>query len=95
MSLKEELKALLEDAVDETSGQMSMAADEAADYIAARAQHLAAAVGQAGFDEAVRAERNSVALHIGIMGVGNAAEVEARFVGIVHGALRIGAAMLA
>ena len=75
--------------------QISSSIDDASGYGAARAAHLANAVGQPGFDEAVRAERDNVALRIGILGVNNTEEVEARLAGVLHGALRLGAALLA
>lgn len=95
MSLKSEVKALLVDALDETGAELSASVDDAAEYIAVRSEHLANAVGEPGFDRAVRTERNNIALHIGLTGSANATSAEERISGILQGVLRIGATLLA
>lgn len=57
------MRAALQAAAAETGHAVH---DSVAVYAAARAAHLAGIVGQPGFDEAVAAERDAVALYAGV-----------------------------
>ena len=71
-----------------------MATDEAAAYVKEQAEKLVPFVGTNEYNEAARAIRDSVALHLGVQATQNAEQVESRFVGILQGVLRLGAAAL-
>lgn len=66
-----------------------------ADYAAARAQHLSESVGEPGFDEALVAERDNVILFSASTAIDRADAVDARILGLVEGALAMGARALA
>lgn len=64
-------------------------------YAAQRAVHLSLIVGEPGYEEAVMIEAQNVALKAGILTVETADATDARVVGVIQGALRIGAVALA
>lgn len=86
MDLQTEFEELL-------AGTINNAASVAA-YAAQRAAHLATIFGEPGFDEAVKAEIQNVALEAGIAAVDSADAADARIVGIITGALKVGVAAL-
>ncbi len=59
-------------------------------FAAQRAAHLAALVGQPGFEQAVRAEADSVALEAAKHAVRAGDATDARIAGIIQGVLSIG-----
>jgi hypothetical protein len=87
-------KDLLEDALEETGLALKQRAQSIAVYMAERAAHLATIAHEPGFEQAVRAERNSVALRAGLSMSAEAESLDQRIIGIIQGALRIGAAAL-
>ena len=93
--VKHELEALLTDAIAETGASLQQGAAELAAYAAERAAHLATLVDDPGFQEAVRAERDAVALKAGITAVQQADAADARIVGVIQGALALAANLLA
>jgi len=95
MSLQNDFKELLEDALEETGVEVEKNLDEVSEYAAARAQHLSTIVGEPGFMQAVRAERDNVAIEAGLATVDTAEAVDARIRGVLQGALSIGAKFLA
>lgn len=95
MDAKAELQALISDAIDDLGLSASASLDYVAEYAAERANHLAAAVGEPGFMQAVEAEARNVSLRAAIAAVGVADETDERFVRIVQGGLRIVAGLLA
>ena len=78
---------LLKDALDETGVSLSRARDEVLLYTAQRAAHLSTLVGQPGFELALRAERDSVALYAGVSASIQATAAEGRILGIIQGIL--------
>ncbi len=94
MDIQEEFRKLLGDAAAETGREFAVTKDELATYMHERALHLSTIVGEPGYDQAVRAERNNVALRAGIIASDAADAVDARLLGLLGGALRIGAAVL-
>jgi hypothetical protein len=64
-------------------------------YASQRAAYLSSLVGQKGFDEALIAERDSVALKAGVSAVASADAFDARVVGIIQSVLLLGANALA
>lgn len=90
----EDIRTLLDDAVSETDRSLAQSTANVAGYAAERAAHLERAVGQPGFAEAVRAERDAVALYAGLAAVGEADAVDDHLLGIVQGALALGARAL-
>jgi hypothetical protein len=68
---------------------------ELAEYASERALSLSVAVGQPGYDEALTAARDSVALKAGVMVVEDADSVDMHLLGLIAGALAFAARMLA
>ena len=95
MDIGQELIDLLRDAAHETGYELreELLVPVAA-YTAERASFLSTLIGQPGFSEAVRAERDNVALKAGIAAVGSADKIESRLIGIVQAILAIGARVL-
>jgi len=89
MSTKDEFKALIEAAVAETGVKLKEAPAKLAAYMAERATHLSTISSEPGFDQAVRAERNNVALRAGIAAHDMASSVDYQFLGLIQGALRM------
>ncbi len=86
----DQFTAALDTALRETGLQLEKSAHEVAVYAALRSVQLTKAVGQKGFQEAVVAERDAVALYAGIQAVNNADAADARILGLIHGALAMG-----
>jgi hypothetical protein len=91
----ESIEALLKDAIAETGATLAKGADELALYVAGRSAHLATLVEDPGFDLAIRAERDAVALEAGLAAVEQAEAADARLLGIFQGVLAMGAKALA
>jgi hypothetical protein len=64
-------------------------------YAALRLAHLATCVGQPGYMRAVIAERDSVAIRLGIVTTSGADRGDQELLGMIGGALATGARMLA
>lgn len=94
MDTKQEFADLLEAAVEETGVALGASRAELAAYMAERAAHLSLIVHEPGFDQALMAERNNVALRAGLEMSDQARAVDQKIVGIIGGALRIAAAAL-
>lgn len=92
--LKQEFLVLIEDAVADTGATLEKSASEVAHYAAERADHLSSIVGEPGFDEAVKAERDNVALFAAMSAVENADAADARLKGMLQGALAMGAKLI-
>lgn len=95
MDTKHQFEQLLKDALKETGASMSASAKEVAQFMHERALHLSAIAGQPGFDQALRAERNSVAMRAGLKLADNAELADQRLVGLIQGMLGIAAGALA
>ncbi len=97
--MKTEFLNLLARTVSEIGAQADVEKLEGvAAYAAERAAHLATIVHEPGFEDAVDAERDAVALKaaqaITEAADGADAAIRARIVGLVHGALSLGARAL-
>ncbi len=90
----DELLALLKAAADELGGHALNNLDDVRSYAAERARHLASIVSEPGFDEAVIAERDAIALRLGISAVYTADATDQRILGVLHAALQIAAKAL-
>lgn len=88
------IQGLLEDALAETGVSLTKGAEELALYAAGRSAHLATLVDDPGFDQAVRAERDAVALEAGLSAVRQGDAADAQIVGIIQGAIAMGARAL-
>lgn len=95
MNTQETFKSMLDDVVKETGVQLKEAPAQLALYMAERASHLATLTLEPGFDQAVIAERNSVALRAGLTAHDQAVALDWRIIGIIQGALRVAAVALA
>ena len=89
------LKNMLEIALAEISADLESTVDGVAAYAAQRMAVLATLVGQPGYEEAVIAERDNVAMFAGIGAVDTADAAAQRLLGIVQGVLSLGAQLLA
>jgi len=89
MTPNEAFKEQLESALTETGLQLQRSAAEVAAYTAQRALHLSTIVGQPGYAEAVKAERDAVALYAGITAVNNADAADNRIIGIIQSGIAL------
>lgn len=89
----------LEDLLSSSAEELGLAIEgntrELAAYAAERTAYLSLLVGQPGFEQAVVAERANVALRAGIAAIDTADVAQSRFLGVIQGALSIGAKALA
>lgn len=93
--MEEQLKNLLQAALDETGADLEAATSELALFAAERTAYLATLVGLQGYERAVIAERDRVALRAGIAAVDQADAAAQRALGIIQGALFLGAQVIA
>ena len=94
-TIADQFKSLLETTADRLGIELKGSAEVVRDYAKKRMLFLASIVDEPGFDMALLAERDSVALVAGIETAiaGDAADLELR--GMILGALSIGAKALA
>ncbi len=78
---------LLRDALKETGVNLKISADELVRYTAEQAYRLSQAAGEPGFDKALLAARNAVALKAGLNATLQAEAADARIVGVISGVL--------
>lgn len=95
MDFAEDFGSVLGRTAQEAGVNLKEGAATVAAYAAQRATHLATIVGQPGFERAVAAERDAVALFAGVVGVAGARAADARIVGLIEGALLFGAKAIA
>lgn len=93
--LETQFREMIEATLRQLGRELRVGVAELSQYAAARTEHLSTLVGEPGFEEAVLAERDNVLLRAGITATRTADVADQRFVGIIQGALRIGAAALA
>ena len=86
---------LLKNALRETGRDAQANLDEVRVYTAQRLIHLATCVGQPGYEEALVAEKDNVLLKAGIAAVNVADAADAKIIGIVVGAMSVGAHAIA
>lgn len=89
-----DFEAIIEQAVRDTGVSLKTSTKELALYADDQAARLLSLVGQAGYDEAVIAARDNVVLRAGIASVDQADALQARFIGVLQGALGMAAKLL-
>jgi hypothetical protein len=89
-----ELTRLLTDAFRDSGRQFRADTAQVAAYTAERVEHLKRSLGEPGYDRAVRAERDAIALMAAGRAVSQADAFDARMLGIIEGGLRIGVVAL-
>ncbi len=92
--IAEEFIALLKQHAQEIGQELKGDLEAVKQYAAERISHLSTIVGQAGFIEALKAERDSIALRAASAAVGRADAIDARVLSFIQGALAIGARAL-
>lgn len=95
MDTTTEFEKLLKAALKEAGGELTMSAKKIATYMTERATHLSTVVGQPGYEKALIAERNNVAMRAGLQVADDADAFDQRILGLIQGALRIAALALA
>jgi len=90
-----ELGRALSDAAREMGRDLTAGLAEVQEYAAQRTLYLSTIVGEPGYELALRAERDAVALRAGIVSVTYADAADQRMIGVIGGALAIGARALA
>ena len=89
-----DVQALLQGSLRELQADLQVDLADLATYTAQRTAHLSTIVGLPGFEEAVIAERDAIALRAGINAVNAADKVDARLIGLLHGVLFLGARLV-
>lgn len=95
METKDALRKLLDDSLAGLGTDIRKNRDELAEYMAARAAHLQAIQGEPGYDQAVMAERNNVALEAGLNAHAAAGAVDSRLLDVLLGGIQVAALALA
>jgi len=90
-----QIVGLIEAAAARLGRTLGEDAAELGSYAADRARHLAGLVGQAGFEEALLAERDAVILKAGLLAIAAGDAADAELAGIIGGALGMAARLLA
>lgn len=85
---------LLEQQLKDAGRDLNVSARDVAAYASQRAAHLSTLVADPNFMDAVKAERDNVALYAGIKAVENADAIDNRVLGIIQGAIALGAGLL-
>ncbi len=93
-TLKHELADLLIEQAKGAGVDLKESLDGVRVYAAERMAHLATCVGEPGYQEAVIAEAQNVAMEAAIRAIDQAAAADARLLGIIQGALAIGSKVL-
>jgi len=73
----------------EAGVELQRDAGDVAAYARERAEHLKTIVGDAGYSDAVKMERDNVALYAGLQTVAGATAQEERVIGVISGALSV------
>jgi uncharacterized YccA/Bax inhibitor family protein len=87
--------ALIKDQAAEIGRDLGDNLEEVRQYAASRMLHLSAIIEQPGYLEAVRAERDNVALKLGLAAVAVGDAADQRLIGAIGGAIALGARALA
>lgn len=89
-----DLKALLQSALDESGRDLNVSLDYVVSYALVRMAHLAAHADSPDFQAMVIIERNNVAIEAGLQAADAADNIDSHIIGIIQGALAIGAAAI-
>ena len=92
--MQDQFENLLRSAIEETGADLERSAAEVAAYMSTRVATLALLVGQVGYEQAVIAERDNVALFAGLRAVEQADAASARIFGLIQGALFFAAGLI-
>lgn len=95
LDTKKQFRQLLEDAVKETGADIEESLDTVVLFMSERALHLSTIAHEPGFTQALRAERNRVAIHAGLSVAEDADSSDHRILGLIQGALALAAGALA
>lgn len=95
MNIGEEFERILVDGARELGVSLGGSLADVRRFASERMLHLANIVDEPGYLEALRAERDKVALELALNVTDEADAADARLVGIISGALAIGARALA
>ncbi len=93
--MENQFKEMLRAAAAETGLQLQDNLDEVALYASERVAILAMLVGQDGYDQAVIAERDNVALKMALASVAQSDAMRDKFTGLLQGALFMAAGLIA
>ena len=85
----------LKASLKETGRKIDVDLEEVRVYAASQMTQLALAVGEPGYDRAVIAARDNVAMKAGLLAVAHADAIDSRIVGVIQGSLFVGARILA
>lgn len=94
MDVGKELVDALSGAVDRMGISLETNMDELRTYAAERMLHLSTLIGQPGYQEALVAERDNVAMKAGLLAVDASDRADAELVGLITGAMAVGARAL-
>ena len=95
LDFEDQFKTLLQDTLGELGTTLKTSLDEISFYASERTAHLSTIVAEPGFAQAVQAERDAIALKAGVTAVALGQEADQRLLGVIAGAIRIGALALA
>lgn len=95
MNFATDFEEMFRTAAKEAGHQITVDIQEVREYAAARALHLSTIIGQKGYQKALVAERDNVALKAGVKTVIDADAADQRLTGLIMGALGAGARALA
>lgn len=87
----DEFMELINGVIDETGRTIGLSKDQLKIEAANQLGMLALAVGEPGYDRAVLASRDNMALSMGLAAVGEADAVDARILGVLQGGLFLAA----
>ena len=87
--MNEELKQLLENALDETGADLRTGSQQIVALMAQRAAELSVLVGMPGYDQAAVAARDEIALAAGLELVDQADRASNRVLNVVQGGLML------
>lgn len=94
-SLGSELVAMLETAYKDEGRSIAFDTKALATYAAEEAKVLSLAISEPGFDQAIKAARDNLAMKAGLAAVVVGDRADARFYGILEGGLAIAARAIA
>lgn len=83
----DEFIEMLKDELKQTGRSLEVSVQELRQYVAERAAHLAQGIGQPGYQDMVRIERDNVVLAAGLKSVEEADAADQRIIGIIQAAL--------
>lgn len=95
MNIGQEFQRMLENTAARLGRELQANMDEVRLYASERMLHLSTIVDEPGYDEALLAERDNVALRAGLNAVSAGDAADREIIGVIAGSLAIGARALA